>query len=125
MPVQEVKEIAASLLAADLLIGSERNLASISKAISMVMKFAPAILPPFPWSFLKKNQVFLAVEEIPGYELPFNSYYAGKLPCWPDVWLFLFKSRGEADNYLAEINSYTICGDYLILPVGLDYDNND
>lgn len=115
IPIARVKETAKELLAADLLAGSERSLAGISKAIDIAMKYSPAVLPPFPWMKLKHRQAFLAVEKLDGYDLPFSNYYVGFLPHWSEVVLYLFPSCNEAERYL---NSILICGDFAVLEVG-------
>ena len=115
LPIEEVKIMAKDLLAADLLSSSERSLSGISKAIDIAMKYAPAVLPPFPWMKLKNRQAFLAVEKLDGYDFPFSNYYVGQLPYWPEVYLYLFPSCNDAEKYL---NSILICGDFAILEVG-------
>lgn len=114
LPIEQVKVMAKELMAADLLAGSERNLAGISKAIGIAMKYAPAVLPPFPWMKLKNRQAFLAVEKLDGYDFPFSNYYVGQLPYWQDVYLYLFPSCNDAEKYL---NSILICGDFAVLEV--------
>jgi hypothetical protein len=114
LPIEQVKIMAKELMAADLLAGSERNLAGISKAIDVAMKYAPAVLPPFPWMKLKNRQAFLAVEKLDGYDFPFSNYYVGQLPYWQDVYLYLFPSCNDAEKYL---NSILICGDFAVLEV--------
>ena len=115
LPIEQVKVMAKELLAADLLAGSERNLGGISKAIDIAMKYAPAVLPPFPWMKLKHRQAFLAVEKLDGYDFPFSNYYVGQLPYWQEVYLYLFPCCNDAEKFL---NTILICGDFAVLEVG-------